>query len=41
MIYKHIYKHQKRQDRNEIKIKVKCMILISPCCYAFENAMAC
>ena len=30
--------HQKRQGRNKITVKLKCMILISPCCCTFENA---
>ena len=41
MIYRHTEggdSIRERQGRNKIKLKVKRMILISPCCSTFENA---
>ena len=38
MIYRYTERvDSKRQDRNKIKMKVKCMIPVSPCCHTFEN----
>ena len=44
MIYRHtkrVDSIKKRHGRNKLKMKVKCMILISPCCCTSENTATC